>query len=69
MYITFDIKLDENGYKTDKIDWTSMMEAEKKKVLDILPTFFNRFHPEFTVDTVTKIWKVKVGLLVQLVYQ
>ena len=35
-----------------------MMGADKKKLLDILPTFFTKFHPESTVETVTKIWKV-----------
>jgi hypothetical protein len=35
-----------------------MMGREKKKVLESLPQYFNKFLPPQTVDIVTKMWKV-----------
>ena len=57
--VTFNIwhKPDENGYLTDKYDWTSLMGSDKK-LLQNLPDTFTEFLPPATVDTVTKIWKV-----------
>lgn len=58
--VTFNIwqKPDENGNTTDKYDWTSLMGADKKKLLYNLPDTFAEFVSPATLDTVTKIWKV-----------
>lgn len=58
--ITFNIWLrsDENGYATDKYDWTSLMGMDKKKLLKSLPQYFEEYISSATLSTVTKIWQV-----------
>ena len=57
--ITFNIwlKSDENGYATDKYDWTSLMGMDKKKLLKSLPQYFEEYISSATLSTVTKIWQ------------
>jgi hypothetical protein len=63
--VTFNIwqKSDENGYATDKYDWTSLMGTDKKKMLKSLPEHFVEFLPSVSLYTVTKIWQV-IGIFI-----
>ena len=58
--ITFNIRLksDENGYATDKHDWTSLMGKDKKKLLTSLSQYFEEFISSTAPSTVTKLWQV-----------
>lgn len=49
---------EENGYATDKYDWTSLMGMDKKKLLKNLPQYFEEYISSATLSTVTKIWQV-----------
>lgn len=51
-------KLDNNGKKTSRYDWRSLVGQEKKKLLECLPEKFPQvLKPEICV-IVTKIWQV-----------
>lgn len=58
--VTFSVweKLDGNGKKTSKYEWTSLVGDEKKKLLRNLPDKFDQFLNPETCETVKKIWKV-----------
>ena len=51
-------KLDNNGKKTNRFDWRSLVGQEKKKLLKSLPEKFAQVLKPDTCDTVTKIWQV-----------
>lgn len=62
--VTFNVweKRDENGNGIGKLDWTSLMGAEKKKLLHNLPDKLESSTEEIihqdTAATVIKLWKV-----------
>ena len=61
--VTFSIweKRDADGKGMGKVDWTSLMGDEKKKLLRMFPTklenCMDAIHPD-TAVTVIKLWKV-----------
>jgi hypothetical protein len=52
-------KLDNNGKKTSRYDWRSLVGQEKKKLLQKLPEKFAQVLRPDICHTVTKIWKVR----------
>jgi hypothetical protein len=58
--VTFSVweKLDGNGKKTSKYEWTSLVGDEKKKLLRNLPHKFDKFLKPETCETTKQIWQV-----------
>ena len=66
--VTFSVweKLDGNGKKTSKHEWTSLRGDEKKKLLRTLPSKFDEILKPETCVTVNQIWQVsKLGSFVK----
>ena len=56
-------KLDNNGKKTSRYDWRSLVGQEKKKLLLSLPHKFKDILKPAIYDTVTQIWKVLKSII------